>query len=232
MPAVRRLHEWNVSPTEAVELQRRLAGDLTFALPDGWSPRVVAGVDVTSDPADADAFTAGIVVLRLPEREVIEEVTAAHPAGFPYIPGLLTFREGPAILAAVAALRSQPDAWIFDGAGYAHPRRLGLASHLGLWLDAPAVGCAKTWLIGDHVEPGPARGDFAPLVHKGEEIGRVLRTRDAVHPVFLSAGHRMTLSAACDLVLACCRYRVPEPTRLAHLLVNRAVGRLPAKGGT
>jgi deoxyribonuclease V len=223
---VRPLHRWDLSPSEAVSLQRELAERVSGELPADWNPKLVAGVDVTYRSDTDGTFTAGIVVLRLPGLETVEEVTADGETPFPYVPGLLSFREGPAVLAAVAKLTTVPDVFMFDGQGRAHPRRLGLASHLGLWLDKPTLGCAKTLLTGRYAEPGPKRGDFSPLTDRGEEIGRVLRTRDRVQPVYVSAGHRMTLDAAVKLVLACgAGYRLPEPTRRGHLLVSGAVAK-------
>ncbi len=181
----------------------------------------VAGVDVSYEK-HGDLFFAGIVVLKLPQMEIVEEGFASARVNFPYIPGLLSFRELPVLLAAFRRLRTVPDAVLVDGQGMAHPRRFGLASHLGLWLDLPTVGCAKSRLCGDHPAPGAFRGDRVPLRHGGEDIGVVLTTRDKVKPLYISPGHRIDIAAAADLVLACSRrYRLPEPTRLAHHLTNR-----------
>jgi deoxyribonuclease V len=165
---------------------------------------------------------AGVVVWDVADGRVVEEKTARRPVAFPYVPGLLSFREAPAVLAAIAQLDQEPDAFLFDGQGYAHPRRLGLACHVGLFLDRPSVGCAKSRLTGTHDAPAPCRGAVAPLMEGDERIGAVVRTRDGVKPVYVSIGHRMDLDGAVKLVLSCCtRYRLPEPTRLADKLVRR-----------
>jgi len=183
--------------------------------------RLVAGADVSYSKHD-DRLYAGVVVMRLPGLETVAEAKATGQAKFPYIPGLLTFREAPVLLQAIRRLRVVPDAFMFDGQGIAHPRGMGLAAHIGLFLDLPTVGCAKSRLIGEHDEVGPAPGDWSPLRHEGRTIGAVLRTRARVKPVFVSPGHRMTVAGSVGLVLRSVgRYRLPEPTRLAHLLVNR-----------
>ena len=151
---------------------------------------------------------------------VVEECVASRPLRFPYVPGLLSFREGPALLAVLRRLRSEPDALLFDGHGLAHPRRFGIACHVGLIAERPAAGCAKSRLLGAHREPGARRGSRRPLLHRGETIGSVLRTRDGIRPVYASVGHRLDLAAAERLILACgAGYRLPEPTRLADRLV-------------
>ncbi|MEP0841297.1 MAG: endonuclease V, partial [Phycisphaerae bacterium] len=156
---------------------------------------------------------------------VVEEALAFRPVRFPYVPGLLSFREVPAILAAARGLKTTPDLFMFDGQGYAHPRRFGLACHAGLLLGLPAIGAAKSRLIGRHDEPPPRAGSLAPLMDRGERIGVVLRTRDRVKPLYVSVGHRLTLEDAVAVTLACVtRYRLPEPTRLAHQLVSRNKG--------
>jgi len=161
-------------------------------------------------------------VYDLAARAVREESLAWRDVRFPYVPGLLTFREAPAVLAAVRKLKTIPDLFIFDGHGRAHPRRLGLASHAGLLMDHPAVGCAKSRLCGQHRAPPATPGSFTPLIHQEETVGVVLRTRSGVKPVFVSVGHRVTLDDAIRVVVDCVtRYRLPEPTRLAHLLVTR-----------
>jgi deoxyribonuclease V len=140
---------------------------------------------------------------------------------FPYVPGYLSFREGPVFLHAARRLRVRPDLWLFDGQGIAHPRGFGLAAHLGVLLDRPSVGCAKSRLVGEHRMPGPGRGEWTPLIFGGKRVGAVVRTRDHVRPLYVSVGHRISLPAAIRWVLACCAYRVPEPIRLAEQLVNR-----------
>lgn len=215
------LHDWTVEYGEAVVLQRELAGRVRLenAVP---SPlRTVAGVDASYEK-NGDHFFASVVVLSYPDLQVIEVASASSRVSFPYIPGLLSFRELPVVLEAFRNLKTVPDVILVDGQGIAHPRRLGLASHLGLWLDIPTVGCAKTRLCGDCADPGPTRGDREPLSLGGETVGTVLTTRDGISPLFISPGHLIEIDAAADLVLNCCQgYRVPEPTRLAHLETNR-----------
>ncbi len=188
-------------------------------LPDNL--KLVAGTDISYDRG-SDILYAAIVVLELPDLQIIEIATAVIEVDFPYIPGLLSFREGPAVLKAWEKLTAKPDVIIFDGQGLAHPRRFGLACHLGLWLDIPAIGCAKSRLIGTPAEPSQERGAKASLMVGEEKIGVVLRTRPAVKPVFISTGHKIYLKEATELVLRCTKgYRLPEPTRQAHLAVNR-----------
>lgn len=208
-------HAWDLSPREAIALQKRLAGQVDTSMPvDVDSLELVAGVDVS---VKNNVSRAAIVVLTFPGLEIVEAVTERIPTPFPYISGLLSFREGEVILAAHARLKHRPDAYIFDGQGIAHPRRIGIASHIGLWWGAPTVGCAKTRLIGQHDEPAPEKGSFTPLVHHGEQIGVVLRTRTNVKPVFVSPGHHATIDSARELVLRCTtRYRLPAPIRAAH----------------
>jgi deoxyribonuclease V len=188
--------------------------------------RLIGGADVSFDEERKLAF-AGIVVWDLVSLGVIERVRATAPLRFPYVPGLLTFREGPAILAAWEKLAIQPGAMMFDGTGYAHPRRCGLACHMGVLLSVPSIGVAKSRLCGQADPPGPRRGDASDWFDRAELVGRVVRTRDRVAPLFISAGHRATLDDAVRLTLACCtRYRLPEPTRLAHQFVTAAKKRL------
>lgn len=215
------LHDWAVDYRQAVALQRELAERVSLQSTLPAPLATVAGVDVSYEK-HGDLFFAGIVVLSFPALEVVEEASACGRIAFPYIPGLLSFRELPILLEACRRLRTVPDAVLVDGQGVAHPRRFGLASHLGLWLQRPTVGCAKSRLCGEHAEPGRRRGERVPLVHRGEEVGTVLTTRDGVKPLFVSAGHAIDLPSATELTLACCRrYRMPEPTRLAHHLTNR-----------
>lgn len=220
---IRPLHHWPRTYRTAVALQERLRGMVRIE-PLAGPVSTVAGVDVAYEKRTAPVY-AGIVVMRLPGLEVIEEVVVCRRASFPYIPGLLTFREGPAVLAAFRRLKTEPDAVIFDGQGLAHPRRFGLASHLGVWLDRPTVGCAKSRLVGEHGPVPPEKGAWAPLTIDGEAVGAALRTRQGVKPVFVSPGTRIDLEGAISLVLRCCAgYRLPEPTRRAHALVTRATG--------
>jgi deoxyribonuclease V len=181
--------------------------------------RLVAGADCAFAP-DGRTIWAGIVVVRLPGLEPVASAAARARVRFPYVPGYLSFREGPAFLRAARRLRVRPDLWLFDGQGIAHPRGFGLATHLGVLLGASSVGCAKSRLVGEHAEPGPHRGEWAPLALGGRRIGAVVRTRDGVRPLYVSVGHRISLRAAIGWVLACSCYRVPEPIRLAEQLVN------------
>ena len=161
------------------------------------------------------------MVVRAGTFELVERVGLTAEAKFPYVPGLLSFREAPALLEAFGRLKARPDVVLCDGQGLAHPRRLGIACHLGLWLDLPTVGCAKSRLCGTFDEPGPVRGDRSPLVDRGETIGAVLRTRDRVAPLFVSPGHRCDLESAVGLVLATTRkLRLPIPSRMVHDFVN------------
>ncbi|HZC76226.1 MAG TPA: deoxyribonuclease V, partial [Ktedonobacterales bacterium] len=179
--------------------------------------RTVAGVDVSY----GEVGRAAVVVLSFPALEVLEEVAFEGAARFPYVPGLLSFREGPLALAALERVQTRPDVLMFDGQGYAHPRRLGLASHLGVYLDMPSIGAAKSRLVGTYVEPGPNIGDRSPLVHRGEVVGVALRTKPRTNPLFVSAGHKLDLETAVAVVLRCLRgYRLPEPTRLADKLTK------------
>ena len=214
------IHPWNVEPREAVQIQKDLAGRI-IVRPTRRRIRLVCGADAAFTPGRSHCV-AGIVVWDVAAGRVVEERTARCPVTFPYVPGLLSFREAPALLAAIAKLEYEPDAFLFDGQGYAHPRRLGLACHVGLFLDRPSVGCAKSRLTGTHTAPALRRGAVAPLMDGAEPIGAVVRTRDGVKPVYVSIGHRIDLDRAVELVLSCCtRYRLPEPTRLADRLVSR-----------
>jgi deoxyribonuclease V len=215
------LHSWEVSCREAIALQQRLAASVRVENLLAEEIRTVAGVDV-SYQRHGDLFFAAVVVLRLADWTLVEEATAVRRVSFPYVPGLLSFRELPVVLEAFRRLKTVPDAVLVDGQGIAHQRRLGLASHLGLWLDLPTVGCAKSRLCGKHDSPGRNRGDRAPLLLDGDEVGTVLTTRQNVKPLFVSPGHKVDVATAAELALRCAiRYRMPEPTRLAHHLANR-----------
>ena len=182
--------------------------------------RFVAGADISYSKGD-DRFFAAVVVLDTGTLQTVTQTVHAERVRFPYIPGLLSFREGPPLLKAFEKLDVAPDVVLFDGQGIAHPRGLGLASHLGLFLDVPAIGCAKTRLVGEHGEPGKEAGSRTDLVLEGRVVGAVLRTKTGVKPVFVSQGHRIGLKRSVDIVLSCCGgYRIPEPVRRAHLLVN------------
>jgi len=207
-------HRFALSPRAAVAVQRSLA-DRVIAAGEPRPVRLVAGIDCAFG-RDGERCLAAVVVWDVAAGAVIEVRSRARPLRFPYIPGLLGFREGPAILAALRALRSAPDLLIFDGQGIAHPRRLGIASHIGVLLDLPAIGCAKSILVGEAREPARARGGRRPLIDRGERIGTLLRTRSGVRPVVVSAGHRISLAAAERWVLRLAiGHRLPEPTRLA-----------------
>jgi deoxyribonuclease V len=182
--------------------------------------RLVAGADMAFSP-DGSRCVAGVVVYDLGSHEVVERSIAWRDVRFPYVPGLLSFRETPAVLAAVRKLKTTPDAFIFDAHGYSHPRRFGLACHAGLLIGKPSVGCAKTRLCGEHDEPPQKAGSYTILRHRGETVGAVLRTRDGIKPVYVSMGHLITLEQAIEVVMRCVtRYRLCEPTRLAHHLVT------------
>jgi deoxyribonuclease V len=213
------LHPWNLSQAEAVELQRRLAREVDTNSPlASWD--VVAGADVSYNRF-SPIFYAVVVVLRASDWSIIEQQSAVGESPFPYIPGLLSFREAPILLEAFAKVRHRPDVVMVDGQGIAHPRRLGIASHLGLWLQVPTVGCGKSRLTGRYDEPGPNAGDTSPLRDRGEVIGSVVRTKARTNPLYISPGHLIDLPSSVRLVLDACKgYRLPEPTRQAHLHVN------------
>lgn len=227
------LHEWNLSYAEARQLQTQLAGRVRFTSLRS-ELRLIAGLDCAFSK-DGKRIFAAVVVLEVVgsrsgragqpdclELEPAETVSAVQETRFPYIPGLLSFREAPVCLEAVEKLSRQPDLFMIDGQGVAHPRRLGLAAHLGLFFERPTVGCAKSRLTGTFEEPGGEKGAWSPLWDGEEVIGAVVRTRTRVKPVFVSVGHKCRLEDAIRVTLACTgRYRIPEPTRLAHQAVSR-----------
>jgi deoxyribonuclease V len=216
-----RAHRWDLDPAEAVEVQRRLAGLVSLEPPPG-PLRTVAGCDVSYD-AKLDRFYSAVLTMRLEDLAEVERVQDSGAIGYPYIPGLLSFREAPILLRALQRLEHRPDVLLMDAQGIAHPRRLGLASHLGVLLDAPAIGCAKSLLVGRHEEPGPEAGEWSPLIHRGEIVGAALRTRAGTKPVYVSPGHRMDLPTAIQVVMTCIRgTKLPEPTRLADRVVAEA----------
>ena len=216
-----KLHEWDLSCAEARQLQLRLAQRVRFAAMRK-SPKIIAGLDCAFSK-DGKQIFASAVVIDLSDFSIIETATATRKVDFPYIPGLLSFREAPACIDAIEKLKNTPDCLIVDGQGIAHPRRLGIASHIGLLIDKSTIGCAKSRLIGTFDEPGSKKGNFSPLIDCSKEIGAVLRTRTDVKPVFVSVGHKCTLEDAISVVLRCTtRYRLPEPSRLAHQLVGQA----------
>jgi len=213
---VNSLHSWQVTTAQARELQLKLAPQVSRT-DQLTSPRFIAGVDISVDRVRDEARGA-VVVLSYPELKVVETRVVDGKVDFPYVPGLLSFREAPLTLAAFERLDITPDLVLFDGQGIAHPRRLGLAAHLGLFLDMPTIGCAKSRLCGSHQIPGLEPGSHAELVDGEEIIGAALRTKPGVKPVYVSIGHKISLESAIHWVMRCCQgYRLPEPTRLAHL---------------
>ncbi len=216
------LHGWDMTAKEAIALQELLAQRIRVDCRLPERVRYVAGVDVSYRRGGVEFFAA-VVVLQLPDMAVVEEVTASARVTFPYIPGLLSFRELPVVLQAFKKVQAIPDVVLVDGQGIAHPRHLGLASHLGLWLDRPTIGCAKSRLCGEHDPAGRQRGDRVPLVFENAIVGTVLTTRNGIKPLYVSPGHLLDVPASADLVMRCLgRYRLPEPTRLAHHLANQA----------
>ena len=210
------LHGWDVSIARAKEIQLSLAKRVVTES-EVINPSLVAGIDISASDAQGVARGA-VVILRYPELSIVEVEIAQGKLTLPYIPGLLSFRETPLILAACVKLNNIPDLILIDGQGIAHPRRLGLASHVGLFLDLPTIGCAKSILCGQHQPLGEDTGSHAGLLDNGELIGAALRTKSGVRPIYVSVGHKIGLTSALQLVMKCCRgYRLPEPTRLAHL---------------
>jgi len=220
-------HRWDLTYAEARDLQRELAAKIDTTTPLAkWD--VIAAADVSFNRFDTE-IAAAIVVVRADTYELVEKVGLTWPMTFPYIPGLLSFREAPALVEAFQRLKSAYDVILYDGQGIAHPRRIGIASHLGLFLDKPTIGCAKSRLIGTFLEPGPKRGDRELLWDKDEIIGAIVRTKDRVKPLFVSPGHRCDLDSAVGLVMATSgKYRLPIPTRMVHDYVNEV--RRQAKG--
>jgi deoxyribonuclease V len=221
-------HRWDVSFAEAIELQRQLRQRLVLEPPPGFDPRLVAGADLSIGRESPRGYAA-LVVLDAASLETVDTAAADADVTFPYVPGLLSFREIPLLEVAWRRLRRKPDVVIFDGVGYAHPRRFGIASHGGVRLGVPSIGCAKSILVGTHGPLGEERGATAELVHQGEVVGMAVRLRARVRPVYVSAGHMMDLATAVRIVLRMgTGYREPETTRRAHRLVNqlrRAAGR-------
>jgi deoxyribonuclease V len=220
MKTPRALHNWNLTPSEAIEIQQRLRS-LVKLETRTHEFKTIGGADISFNKFSETVY-AGIVVLSFPGLQIVESVGVRSIAKFPYIPGLLSFREVPSLLEAWDKLEAMPDVLMLDGQGIAHPRRFGIACHVGILLDLPTIGCAKSILVGKHDQLDPAAGSRAPLIDRGEQVGVALRTKKNVAPVYVSAGHLIDLDSAVDLVLrATGRYRQPEPTRQAHLLVNR-----------
>jgi deoxyribonuclease V len=221
------LHKWDLSYSQARKLQTQLAGRVEFK-PIAGNPKLIAGLDCAFS-RDGRKIIACVVVLTFPNFELIETKNAVRKVNFPYIPGLLSFREAPACIAAVKKLKNEPDIFMVDGQGIAHPRRLGIAAHLGLFFDKPTIGCAKSRLIGDYEEPPLEKGAYSLLkiasdkqrATSDEIIGSVIRTRTGVKPVFVSVGHKCTLDDAVNWTIKCAvRYRLPEPVRFAHQFVT------------
>lgn len=217
---IKKLHQWDVSYAEARELQSALCEKIKLT-PLKRTPRLIAGLDCAFSKDDK-RICAVIIALKFPSMEIIETQQAVLKVNFPYISGLLSFREAPVCIKAAEKLEATPDVFIIDGQGIAHPRRLGLAAHLGLFLNGPTIGCAKSRLIGKFSDVGPDKGSFSHLTDKEEVIGAVLRTRTNVKPVFVSPGNNCSLDDAIRITLQCAiRYRLPEPTRLAHGMVSK-----------
>jgi deoxyribonuclease V len=234
----RELHRWDLKPAEAIALQEELRRQIKIQ-PLDRKIKLIAGCDVSFDK-NSDIVYAGVLIVSLPDMRVVDKATAVVKINFPYIPGLLSFRETPALLRAWEKLSTAPDAVMLDGQGLAHPRRFGIACHFGLITELITLGCAKTVLVGRYKEPGQKAGSHSPLVDRDEVVGAALRTKDGSEPVFVSVGHMIDLSGAIDLTLRCVRgylpdaspslfdlaptgkpkYRIPEPTRLAHIMVN------------
>ncbi len=217
---VRHPHPWNVSPEEAVAIQQRLREQVIREGPMPGPGTVIVGVDVGFR---GELARAAAVAVRFPDLTPLAQAVAEVPVTFPYIPGLLAFREAPAILAALERLPLSPQVLMVDGHGISHPRRMGIATHLGVYLDLPSIGCAKSKLWGRYEMPPDEPGAWSPLWDGGEMIGAVLRTQAGASPVFVSIGHRISLENAIATVMACVRgHRLPEPTRLAHLSAGGA----------
>jgi deoxyribonuclease V len=222
-------HSWQVTAAGAIEIQKELAGEISRV---GNIPNIqfVAGVDISVNRWTKTG-TGAVVILSYPSLEITEIKVVTDRINFPYVPGLLSFREMPLLLKAFEKIERGPDLVLVDGQGIAHPRRVGLASHLGLWLGVPTIGCAKSRLCGEHEIPPLEAGRSTELVDNGEVIGAVLRTKESVKPLYISIGHLIDLPSAIRFVMACCRgYRLPEPTRLAHLAAggNLKLERQPA----
>ena len=219
------LHSWDVTPAEAREIQKRLAPQVSaLGRPLPGDVRYVVGLDMSAPDRDG-VVTGAAVALSFPDLEPVDVSVARTFPSMPYTPGLLSFRETPALAMALEGLSVKPDLIIVDGHGTAHPRRFGIACHIGLAAQTPTIGCAKSILVGEYGELGRERGSRAPLLHKGEIIGMAVRTRTGVSPVFVSVGHMIELDSAVDWTLAACKgVRLPETTRNAH---NAAAGRPP-----
>jgi deoxyribonuclease V len=217
---IRKLHSWNLPRGAALGVQERLCaqvGQLPLAKP----VKTIAGADVSYQKKSKEVYAAALV-FSYPDLVLVDQALAGDKVTFPYVPGLLSFREAPVLTKAFRKIRRKPDVIIFDGQGIAHPKGMGLASHMGLILDCPSIGCAKTRLVGTHSLLPETRGSIAWLTDQGRVVGSAVRTRERVKPVFVSPGHAITLEESIRLVLNSCRgYRLPEPTRQAHIAANR-----------
>ena len=217
---IKQLHDWNLSPQQAVQLQKQLAFEVVAEDKFDAPLKTVAGIDLGYD-AKTDTCRAVVVVLSFPELELIESAEAILPIQFPYVPGLLSFRETPVAVKALEKLHLAPDLILCDGQGLAHPRRFGIACHIGLLTEIPSIGVAKSLLVGKFENLGETRGSAADLIHKNEKIGVALRTKDKVQPVYVSIGHKISLETATNFVLQCApKYRLPETTRLADQMAS------------
>lgn len=216
---IEKTHDWNLTPKEAAALQERLR-DRVIARDDFGKVELVAGADAAFDKPKNKAYGA-VVVFEFPSMREVERRAAERKLEFPYVPGLLSFREIPVLLDAFAKLKNIPDIFMLDGQGVAHPRRFGLASHAGVLLDIPTIGCAKSRLTGQAEEPGNEPGEWSPLRDNDEVIGAVLRTRRNVRPIFVSVGHRVSLETSVEMAMSCCDgLRIPRPTREADRFVG------------
>lgn len=211
-------HPWDVSPEEAIRIQEKLRERI--CLRNRWTrPAKIAAMDVAYSERKA---TGGVLLFKYPELTLLEKVIVTVPVNFPYIPGLLTWREGPPLVRVLKKLREEPDLLMFDGQGIAHPRRMGIASHLGVCFQKPSLGCAKSKLTGECEQPGQKAGSSEPLYHKDELLGFVVRTKQNTRPVFVSPGNLIDPRTTLEVILKCCRgYRIPEPLRLVHIFVTR-----------
>lgn len=216
----RHIHPWNLRPLEAIRIQNQLRRKIKLIRWQG-APKLIAGVDAAFKRNQAIGV---VVVLNYPELKIIEYVRKSAKISYPYIPGLLTFREGPVLEKCFRALKNEPDVIIFDGQGLAHPRNMGIASHIGILLDKPTIGCAKTHLFGEYTEPANQRGAFSYLFDKRKKIGAVLRTKNNVKPVFISPGNKIDIGSSLKIILMCTKkYRLPEPIRIAHQFAQQRI---------
>ncbi len=217
---IKQRHDWNLTTSEAEAIQEELQKEVITEDKFKQPVKYVAGVDMGFED-NGTISRAAVAVLSFPDLQLQEQSIAKRPTSFPYIPGFLSFREIPAVLEALEKINTIPDIILCDGQGIAHPRRMGIASHLGVIIDMPTIGVAKSWFIGDYKEVPQEKGSWQPLIHKNETIGAVLRTRSNVKPLYISSGHRISLPTAIDYVLRCTpKYRLPETTRIADKLAS------------